>query len=264
MPATVSSTLEFRLAAPSDVILSIAVAAGTPIQHESLMVFGNGLQHPVHEVVDRHGSRLHRFSAPAGSYRVDYAAAVLGQRPPSPTTEMDLIEYLRPSRYSESDEVYGFAKQTFGHLSGGHLIDAISSWVADSFSYVSGSTTGTDSASTTLATRQGVCRDYAHTVVALLRARDIPARIASVYAPGVSPMDFHAVAEAWIEGRWFVIDATRLAPRPSFVRIATGRDAADVAFLTNHFGALTLDSVIVSAVADVLPFDDYRSPLSIG
>ncbi len=264
MPATVSSTLEFRLAAPSDVILSIAVAAGTPIQHESLTVFGNGFQHPVHEVEGRHGSRLHRFSAPAGAYRVDYLAAVIGQRPIAPTTELDLIEYLRPSRYCESDELYGFAKQTFGHLVGGQLIDAVSAWVSENFSYVAGATTGTDSASTTMSTRKGVCRDYAHTVVALLRARDIPARVASVYAPGVSPMDFHAVAEAWLDGRWYAIDATRLAPRPSFVRIATGRDAADIAFLTNHFAPLTLDRVIVSAVADVLPFDDYRSPLSIG
>ena len=34
----------------------------------------------------------------------------------------------------------------------------------------------------------------------VLRGRDVPARIASVYAPGLSPMDFHAVAEALVEG----------------------------------------------------------------
>ena len=215
MPATVTSMLEFRLAAPSDVILSIAVAAGTPIQHESLTVFGNGVQHPVHEVAGRHGTRLHRFWAPAGTFRVDYLAAVLNQRPLEQPSELDMIEYLRPSRYCESDELYGFASSTFGHLQGAQLVDAI-------------------------------------------------ARVVAVYAPGVSPMDFHAVAEAWVDGRWIIIDATRLAPRPSFVRIATGRDSADIAFLTNHFGALTLDRVHVTAVADMLPFDDYRSPYSIG
>jgi len=264
MPATVTSMLEFRLSAPSDVIMSIAVAAGTPIQHESLTVFGNGVQHPVHEVAGRHGTRLHRFWAPAGTFRVDYLAAVLNQRPFEPPVELDMIEYLRPSRYCESDKLYGFASSTFGHLQGGQLVDAIGSWVSENFRYVSGSTTGTDSAASTIESRQGVCRDYAHTVVALLRARDVPARVVAVYAPGLSPMDFHAVAEAFVDGRWIIIDATRLAPRPSFVRIATGRDSADVAFLTNHFGALTLDRVHVTAVADMLPFDDYRSPYSIG
>jgi transglutaminase-like putative cysteine protease len=264
MSATVTSMLEFRLAAPSDVILSVAVAAGTPVRHESLSVIGNGVQQAVHEVVDRHGSRMHRFSAPAGVFRVDYAAAVDGHRPQQPTLELDHLEYLRPSRYCESDELYGFAATTFGHLVGDALVDAVGSWVFDNFSYVPGSTTGTDSASTTMATRRGVCRDYAHTVVALLRARDVPARVAAVYAPGVSPMDFHAVAEAWVGGRWLLVDATRLAPRPSFVRIATGRDSADIAFLTNYFGRLTLDRVIVSAVADVLPVDDHRSPYVLG
>ena len=53
-------------------------------------------------------------------------------------------------------------------------------------------------------------------------------------------MDFHAVAEAFVDGQWRVVDATLLAPRQSLVRIATGRDAADTAFLDNHKGAITL------------------------
>ena len=50
--------------------------------------------------------------------------------------------------------------------------------------------------------------------------------------PGLYPMDFHAVAEAYVDGGWYVVDATTLAPRQTLVRIATGRDAADTAFLT--------------------------------
>ena len=86
--------------------------------------------------------------------------------------------------------------------------------------------------------RQGVCRDYAHLVIALLRGLDVPARLAAVYAPGLQPMDFHAVAEALIGGQWRVVDATLLAPRASLVRIATGRDAADTAFLSAYGGAV--------------------------
>jgi hypothetical protein len=72
----------------------------------------------------------------------------------------------------------------------------------------------------------------------------------SVYAPGVYPMDFHAVAEAFVEGQWRVVDATLLAPRQALVRIATGRDASDTAFLDNHKGAITLNQLVVSAVVD--------------
>ena len=103
----------------------------------------------------------------------------------------------------------------------------------------------------------GVCRDYAHLTVALLRALNIPARAVAVYAPGCTPMDFHAVTEAIIDGDWVVVDATGLAPRAGFVRIATGRDAADIAFLENHGGSITLNSYWVSASSpDPLPVDD--------
>jgi transglutaminase-like putative cysteine protease len=116
----------------------------------------------------------------------------------------------------------------------------------------------------TFASSQGVCRDYAHLTIALLRARDLPARMASVYAPGLSPMDFHAVVEAYVDGAWYVVDATRLAPRQSLVRIATGRDASDVAFLTNHWTGLTLNDVSVTATSEELPRDDGWSRVQLG
>ena len=116
----------------------------------------------------------------------------------------------------------------------------------------------TDGAEQTLLARRGVCRDYAHLVIALLRALDIPARMVAVYAPGLDPMDFHAVAEAWVDDTWQVVDATALAPRQSLVRISTGRDAADTAFLTNHWADLILRELSVFAVVDELPRDDVR------
>ena len=116
------------------------------------------------------------------------------------------------------------------------LLPAISSWVGTQLSYVPGSSRPTDGAVETLLQRRGVCRDYAHLVIALLRSLDVPARLTSVYAPGLDPMDFHAVAEAAIGGKWYVVDATLLAPRKSLVRICTGRDAADTAFLSSYRG----------------------------
>jgi transglutaminase-like putative cysteine protease len=92
--------------------------------------------------------------------------------------------------------------------------------------------------------------------VALLRALGVPARLVAVYAPGLDPMDFHAVAEAWVDDAWHVVDATTLAPRSTLLRIATGRDAADTAFLTVTRGGAALASMEVTATADALPDDD--------
>ena len=141
----------------------------------------------------------------------------------------------------------------------------MSSWVGTKLSYVPGSSGPTDGAVQTLLRRQGVCRDYAHLVVGLLRALDVPARMAAVYAPGLQPMDFHAVAEAIVDGCCRVVDATLLAPRAPLVRIATGRDAADTAFLSTYGGAATLTRIEVMAVLDGdLPGDDVTRLASIG
>jgi transglutaminase-like putative cysteine protease len=141
----------------------------------------------------------------------------------------------------------------------------VSSWVGWELGYESGSSLPTHGAVDTLLGGRGVCRDFAHLVAALLRARDVPARVAAVYAPGLHPMDFHAVAEALVDGTWRVVDATLLAPRSSLVRIATGRDAADTAFLTVIGGTVDLVGLEVSAIVEgTLPGDDPRELVSLG
>ena len=110
---------------------------------------------------------------------------------------------------------------------------------------------------------QGVCRDYAHLTITLLRALEVPARLVAVYAPGLHPMDFHAVVEADVDGTWCVVDATRLAPTRSLVRICAGRDAADTAFLTTLGGVARFEGMTVTATtAGGLPApDDSPFPL---
>ncbi len=134
------------------------------------------------------------------------------------------------------------------------------------FAYTPGASGPLDTAVDTILSGAGVCRDYAHVTVALCRALEIPARLVAVYAPGLSPMDFHAVVEARVEGRWEVLDPTRLAPRePSLVRIATGRDAADTAFVTTfhgHAGAHRRPSVFAVIDGD-LPSDDHVSRMRL-
>src|SRR5689334_2368989 len=112
---------------------------------------------------------------------------------------------------------------------------------------------------------RSVCRDFAHLAIALLRSKDVPARLAAVYAPGLSPMDFHAVAEAWINDAWHVIDPTGLAPRESMLRITAGRDSSDTAFLSTVGGSLSLKSLKVNAeVNGELPGEDPGQLVALG
>lgn len=263
MLRNVAARLELDIAGRTDMVLSVAAAQGANLASERLEIALDGVAVIPNELVDRHGSRLHQLISGPGRMTIDYAAEVIGQAPVASVDELDSIIYLRPSRYCESDTLLPTAQSEFRGLSGLALLDAVGSWVHDRLYYVPGSSRVTDGAVGTLLARAGVCRDYAHLVIALLRAIDVPARMAAVYAPGLAPMDFHAVAEALIDGSWHVVDATGLAPRQSLLRISTGRDAADIAFLTNHWANLTLRDLQVLAIVDELPVDDFTARVSL-
>ncbi len=186
----------------------------------------------------------------------DYAAARTDGRPSS---DYERQVYLRPSRYCPSDHLIGFAVAEFGTgPETGRRTAAIVEWIRQRIGYVPGSSSVHDSAEDTLLTGMGTCRDFAHLGIALCRATGVPARFAAVYAPGLSPMDFHAVFEAFEDGRWFVHDPTGLAPRESLVRVATGRDAADAAFAAVTLGVADLQAIEVTAVAEpFVPVQDH-------
>lgn len=175
----------------------------------------------------------------------------------------DRLVMLRPSRFCPSDRLVRYAATRLPgpDTPAADRVAAITDHVHEHVAYVAGATGPTDDAVDVLLAGRGVCRDFAHLVVTLARSQGMAARYVSVYAPGLTPMDFHAVAEVEADGAWLLADATRLAPRGSFARIATGRDAADTAFATVVEGAADLVDVTVTAVAvDGLPVDDGRAP----
>ena len=247
MQRIVTAELDLDLGSSVDLIFQISAAQSVPVVSEQLTFTQGERVYTPTEIVDQSGSRLHRLLGEAGRLEVRYEATVEGQAATSRTSDLEAITYLRPSRYCQSDEVFQQSRRQFKGLQGHDLIAAVSEFVATSTTYTPGLSQGTDSAVTTLMTGQGVCRDYAHVVIALLRAMDMPARYTACFAPGLQPMDFHAVAEAYLDGAWYVIDGTRLANRRSLVRIATGRDAADCAFLSYHGGIVGLERMRVDA-----------------
>lgn len=268
MKRDVGAELDVEITAPTTLEFQIAVAPHPGAEVTESLSFeldGKRIGPEVREIAGEHGNRIHMFDAPVGNLKVSYSASVVGQAEPAPVGDLDYSTYLRPSRYAEADKFFGFGGTEFGDVADSvTVLEKVSSWVGTRLSYVPGSSDPIDGAADTLLAGSGVCRDYAHLVIALLRSVNVPARLVSVYAPGCQPMDFHAVAEALVDGQWRVVDATCLAPRQSMVRIATGRDAADTAWLDNHKGAITVNNMTVTATVDgELPKDSVDQLVSI-
>lgn len=262
MQRTASTHIVLHAQAPARLLLSVAVADTTHVT-ETMVVRQDEVELPFRELVDHHGTRLHIAEVTSGLITVTYNATITGSTPPPPVDETDLILYSRQSRYCESDQLGNVARSQFSGLAGIELVNSVRDWVNQQLSYIPGTSRSSDGALHTLISRNGVCRDFAHLNIALLRALDVPARLVSTYAPGVSPADFHAVTEAFIDGSWHVFDSTGRAPRQSLMRIATGRDAADTAWLSVVGGQVNFGSLTVTAEADDMGEDDHTALVNL-
>jgi transglutaminase-like putative cysteine protease len=247
MRVEIDVVLDYDLPEPHDVLLQVEVAqmADQRIIGDKLTVSSPEKLRPV-EGNESVGQRT--WAAGTGQFHAHYSALVEIDRPVVAIDGLvaadarDLpalvVPYLLPSRYCESDKFESFVLRDFADHHGGAKILAMRDWIAGHVDYVSGASNGDTTASDTFVQRQGVCRDYAHLLASFSRAAMIPARIVSAYAPDVTPPDFHAVVEVWLEGAWHLIDATGMASGQDIVRIAVGRDATDIAFMT-VFGTAT-------------------------
>jgi transglutaminase-like putative cysteine protease len=225
-----------------------------------------------HDPLFRH--RLLRLRANPGPLKIAYQAEVdirhhVGQ--PEKIGEMPIVDlptevlpYLYPSRYCESDKLQQLAHQTFGHLPPGYpRVEGIRRWVHERIRFTAGSSNFTTSAIDTLQQQVGVCRDFAHLMIALCRALNIPARFCSGIDygadPALGPTDFHAYVEIFLGRRWYIFDPSGTAMPMGFVRIGTGRDAADISFAT-IFGAIKSDVPVLTIEALNDPAQGYVLP----
>jgi transglutaminase-like putative cysteine protease len=241
MRLSITAHLDYHLYAPSELLLAVEVAP-MPDQRllsDSLRVGGVDPMTPV-PALDGIGRRT--WMRGQARVTVDYCAVVDVTRAPVvldslaadplPTLPAEVVPYLFPSRYCESDRFESVVARRFGHLAGGAKVSAIAAWIGSHLDYLPGTSSSVTTAADTFVAHRGVCRDFAHLLIATVRAADIPARMVGAYGLGVTPQDFHAVAEVWLAGAWHLVDATGMASTDALVRIGVGRDATDVAFLT--------------------------------
>ena len=253
----VGCELHYRVTAPTSFLFNVAVANTThqAVRQEHFTIVPQN-EYTV-ENIGEEGNRIVRLQAKVGDFSLQYQATVTLEPevddPPTimeaehPELPSEVLPYLNPSRYCESDRLLRLAGKEFGEIAPGYSrVAAICDWTHARLDYVAGSTDARSSACDVLVQRAGVCRDFAHVALTLCRALSIPARYVSGYAVGLNPPDFHGFFEAYLGTRWYLFDATRMAPRDGLVRIGTGRDAADAAFAT-VIGAATLKDMTVSA-----------------
>jgi transglutaminase-like putative cysteine protease len=238
----VSARLAYAFPEPTETIAAVlaAHAPGQIVEHENLRLSPGAMLREAEDPVS--GARLLRGCL-GGTVHLDYRTTVLlsprlelpanVQVAPWSELPVEVLTYLLPSRFCPVDQFLRFAAREFGHIApGGARAQAILDWIHLNVDYIHGVSTASTGAAGTFIDRAGVCRDFTHLGMTLCRAAGIPARAVAAYALNLDPPDFHAVFEVFLDDGWWLVDPTRLAPIGGMVRIAHGRDAADIAFLT--------------------------------
>lgn len=245
----ISAKLKYEVLAPSTIILSVQAyqSEGQSVVEESFVSDPDLKTYDW--IADRGEKRFKVLDLPNKELiNLEYRAVVdngcrsvpvasLDEVPIS-LMPVDVLPYLNPSRYCQSDKLYKFAFDKFGKINSPYLqVIAIRDWIFKNIEYKKGYTNSNTSAHDTLTENVGVCRDFAHLGIALSRALTIPARYFTGYAYKLKPQDFHACFEVYLGGKWIIVDATNLVPINGLVKIATATDAADAA-LASIFGNL--------------------------
>ena len=249
----IDCTLDYEVRGPTDFLFQIHAHHGMDqlVLSESLVVTPNVPQRLYAD--PSIGHRFLRLHVDSGVLSLHYQARVQRtvqpldpQAPEVPIADLpdDLLHNLNPTRYCESDHLSQMTQQMFGHLPQGlSRVQAIVDWIHQNIAYQIGTSNATTTARDVLANRAGVCRDFGHLGVTFCRALNIPARLVVGYARfDEPPPDFHAMFEAYLGGRWVMFDPTHMSPIDNLVRVATGRDAKDVAFAT-IYGPATMISM---------------------
>ncbi|PEQ13558.1 transglutaminase [Novosphingobium sp. PC22D] len=246
MKLSIRSELDYVLPERCDVLLQVEAAIIPEQKVVSAHIDLPGTEHfarvPGHDTIGdriwlRHGGDLTvTYTAEVEIERLSADISQLSAVPPHQLPG-ETIQYILPSRFCPSDRFQTLAEDEFGHLDGGAKITAIRDWIHQHVDYAPGSSNAETGAMQTYIDRAGVCRDFAHLVITLARASTIPARFVSVYGLGVTPEDFHAVAEVFLDGTWYLVDATGMSSSDRMAKIGVGRDAADVSFLTSYGAA---------------------------
>ncbi|SLN52544.1 transglutaminase-like domain-containing protein [Roseisalinus antarcticus] len=253
MRISIEVTMTYRFPEPNTVFFAIEAADydGQTIEQQRMMLG----EATVDRIAGDSGVGQRIWArVPGNDMELYYTATIDVTRPAIPLVGLEamplhrlpaeVVPYLRPSRYCQSDKFIAFVNKRFGHLQGGAKIAAMRDWIEAELSYVPGSSDADTNVLETFAGRQGVCRDYAHLFCTMARAAQIPARAVAAYGADVVPPDFHAVAEVWLGDAWHLVDPTGMCQADGLAVVAVGRDAYDIAFMESQAPAELITQIV--------------------
>ncbi len=270
-----SIILDYTVLEASDFIFNIqpACTAQQRITWEQLEIAPDVAA--MEDVQGTPGNRFLRVRSQPGALRVKYDAIVDVAHHfelPDDVAELairelpaEVLPFVYPSRYCPSDKFVPIAIGEFGTLAPGYArVEAVRRWVQGRTRFTPGASHASTSAMDTYKSGQGVCRDYAHLMIAMCRALNMPARFMSSVDygadPALGPIDFHSCVEVFLGDRWYLFDPSGISPRTGLVRIGTGRDASDASFAT-IFGKVQWASPRISIRAEQDKLSGLTEPM---
>ena len=255
MKLRVSCSLRFQIIEPTVLVLMLRPYRGIQ-QWINREVYIIKPVTPMIESVDSFGNSLQRIRVPVGNFLIYTSTDVIvadkvEAAPGNYFVEIhclpnEILPYLLPSRYCESDRFGDLAREiTFVSLPGYDQVSKINDWVRETIRYVPGSSEFPMSATEVHQRGYGVCRDLAQVAIALCRSISIPARLVVGYLYNLQPMDLHAWFEVYVGDKWYTFDPTQAELKGGRVIIAFGRDAADVSIFHQFGSGCLLNSMDV-------------------
>jgi len=214
----------------------------------------------------RHSSLIIRSSSiveTSAQADVDYVSevTVAESRQIVSRATIQTIDYRRPTRLVPLGSVLRGLDRRFVRPDApitATVLD-INRWIFENFEYVPGATEVGTPLEQVVKTRKGVCQDFAHVMLSILRTSGLPARYVSGYIEPVDPTKpgseligaaaSHAWVEVYLPGlRWWGLDPTNnQIAGERHIKVATGRDYHDVAPFRGTFRG-TVDQELEVAV----------------
>jgi transglutaminase-like putative cysteine protease len=281
MDLDIGCSFAFDLAVATHAVLIFEphVSEADMVVDSRLTVEGQAPLPPTSTYLDSYGNLCRRITFDPGKANLQFTARVEVSDEPDATCEDielaspaelpdEVLNFLMPSRYCESDQLADLAWSTFGSIqSGSARVQSICDWVHERTQFRYGSSSPGFSALSVLDSGVGVCRDFTHLAIALCRSVNIPARYVFGYLPDIgvpasdAPNDFCAWMEVFLGGEWFTFDPRNNQRRIGRVVIGRGRDAADVAMVTS-FGRIDLLDMAVRA--EIGAGESWNQPIPPG
>jgi transglutaminase-like putative cysteine protease len=165
-------------------------------------------------------------------------------------------EVLRPTEYAPaSDRVATVGKRLAKNHEPREAVVAAARWARNELDYLPGTTGVQSSGLDALEKGKGVCQDFAHLTLILLRSMGIPARYVSGYlhpkrdAAIGKTVDgrSHAWIQAWTGGWWNYDPTNDTDITEQYISVGVGRDYSDVSPLKGIYsgkGATDLDVIV--------------------